>query len=356
MQSSKDAFLTLVRLGIGRQTDASPSAIDWEIIQILAEQQGLSGIVLDGLDKVPNSQRPEKKDLLQLIGSVLQLEEQYAIQWKSACEMALLFANNAMRTYVLKGHVISECYPNPIHRNSADMDCFLIPEQGDFDAWDLGNQLIKNEGFEVDEDYYKNSAFFLPGLTVENHHFMVPFRGNKTLKKLEKVLQVILRADKGEDRIEGTDLYRPPILMTALFLIEHAYSHFLHEGMTWRHVLDWMMFSEKHRKDINWNTLDAFIDELGFRRFYDAYCHLGQLLLGNEEKDSLSKAENKMLDDIWAPLDLHETLHGVKGKLGLVGNTWRARWKYRYFSEISWIKALWIQIFGYLFEKNPKLN
>ena len=63
-----------------------------------------------------------------------------------------------------------------------------------------------------------------------------------------------------------------------------------------------------------------------------------------------------MLNDIWAPLDLHETLHGVKGKLGLAGNTWRARWKYRYFSPISMPLALWIQTTGFLFDKNPKLN
>jgi hypothetical protein len=63
-----------------------------------------------------------------------------------------------------------------------------------------------------------------------------------------------------------------------------------------------------------------------------------------------------MLEDVWAELDLHDTVKGIKGKLALVGNTWRARWKYHYFSEISMLHALWIQVKGFLFIKEPKLN
>jgi hypothetical protein len=43
-------------------------------------------------------------------------------------------------------------------------------------------------------------------------------------------------------------------------------------------------------------------------------------------------------------------------KLALAGNTWRARWKYRLFAEISWLQALWIQVKGVLFEMAPKLS
>ena len=270
--------------------------------------------------------------------------------------MAELYHGNYIRTYVLKGSVVAECYPMPNHRFSEDMDCFLQPEQGDFDAWTLGNDLAKAQGYEVKYEFYKNSTFYLPGLTVENHRFLTPFRGNKRLTSLENVLQAYLKQDKGLDIIEGTSLYRPPVIATALFLIEHAYSHFLHEGLTWRHVLDWMMFSKKHQRDINWTDIEAFVDELGFRKFFNSYLRLGKYLLGEIQESDLTKEDKKMLADIWAPLDLHETVRGLKGKLALAGNTWRARWKYRYFAEMSWVTALWIQVKGFLFEKKPSLN
>lgn len=352
----KASFFKIVRLGIGLQEDPSPDKVDWQNIQALALQQGLSALALDGVGRLPESQRPPKRELIQWIGETLQYESKYAIQKKSAKEMALLFHNNAIRTYVLKGDVVAECYPNPIHRLRADLDCFLLPLNRDFDAWKLGNDLIRGKGFNVETIFYKNSTIILPGLMVENHRFFTPFRGNKRLMRLERVLQTMLREDKGEDRFEGTWLYRPPVMVTALFLIEHAYSHFLHEGLTWKHILDWMMFSKKHKNEIQWAEFSVLIDEFWFRRFYDSYVRLGEFLFGERTEGELSREDQMILNDVWAPLALHETARGVKGKLALARNTWRARWKYRYFSDISMLHALWIQVKGFLFIKHPKLN
>ena len=362
-----ETFLKLVRLGIGH-TDSSDntdlswlSGGEWSLLKNLAATQGLSAVVLDGLNalntkgtNLPDSM--PKMVRLEWIGEVLQEENLVAAQAQAARDMAQLFAKNYIRTYVLKGEVIAECYPKPNHRRSVDMDCFLLPEKGESDAWSLCNDLINAQGHKVEKDFYKNSTFHLPNLVVENHKYLVPFRGNKKLRNLEVVLQSLIKEDKGEDRIEDTYLFRPPVLVTALFMIEHAYSHFLHEGLTWRHVLDWVMFSKRHKSETDWRTLDAFIDEFGFHKFYNSYCRMGQLLMGDISEDELTKAEMRMLADVWAPLDVHpEGVTGWKGKLALAGNTWRARWKYHYFTETNWINALWIQTKGFLFEKNPQL-
>ena len=135
-----------------------------------------------------------------------------------------------------------------------------------------------------------------------------------------------------------------------------VHSHFLHEGLTWRMVLDWMMFSRKHKDEIDWMFLDAKIDEFGFRKFYESYNRLGKYALGELQESELAKNDKRMLEDVWAELDVHDTVRGIKGKFALVGNTWRARWKYKYFSNISMLQALWIQVKGFLFEKRPKLN
>lgn len=364
---TQEAFLTLVRMGLGLNTakqDVFTAHVDWGEIQALALEQGLSAIVLDGIEKLPEEKRPPRIALLEWIGEVMQTEDEYAAQQKAAIKMSELFQQNEIRTYVLKGRVIAECYPKPKHRSSADLDCFLIQDSESmvgqdrhWEAWEKGNLLIEKAGYEVSRDFYKNSTFYLPELTVENHRFMVPFRGNETLKNLERVLQSYMRDDHGKDKLEGTELYRPPVMVSALFLIEHAYSHFLHEGLTWRHVLDWMMFSKKHKDDIEWYVLDTLIDEYGFRKFYDSYYRLGKYLLGEiKEFNGLSVQDKRMLADIWAPLDLHETVRDFKGKLALAGNTLRAWWKYKYFAPISMPHALWIQVKGFLFERHPKLD
>lgn len=352
----QDLFLHLLRLGIGAEFEMMvPERIDWPVLHALAEQQGLLAVVMDGIDKIPTASRPQKKDILQWIGMTIQQESQYAVQQKAEAEIALLFHSKGIRTYVLKGAVVSECYPKPEHRTSVDMDCFLSAESGSEDVWEKGNLVMEENGFDVSRDFYKNSTFFLPGLTVENHRYLTPWRGNKTLKKLESLLQRYLREDKGEDRFDGTWLCRPPVMVSALFLIEHAYSHFLHEGLTWRMVLDWQLFSRRHRVEIDWQELQARVDEFGFQRFYDSFNRLGEYLVGELAADGLQPMDLQMLSDIWSPLDLHDSVTGWRGKLALAGNTWRARWKYRMFTEMSWLKALWIQAKGVLLEKEVRL-
>ena len=373
----KEVFLQLVRLGIGTDATVSLSdGIDWDAVETLAKQHGMMGIVCDavqefkGLRGLCQENLPPLTTWLRWIGEVQLEEERYNHQWNEACKMAQLFHQNHIRTYVLKGVVVSECYPKPQHRVSSDFDCYLLPEEDGFDAWEKGNQLIEKAGYEVEKVFYKNSTFHLSGLTVENHCYMVPFRGNGRLKQLERWFQSQFKSLKVQEvqdvaRFKDTWLYRPPVMVSALFLIEHAYSHFLHEGLTWRHVLDWVMFSRKHKNEIDWYVLDALIDEFGFRKFYNVFNEIGQDAFGNTYNSTLStdsklstlnsKLKSLMLNDIWAPLDVHDSVRGFKGKLALVGNTWRARWKYRYFTDMSWLTALWIQVKGFLFEKNPKL-
>lgn len=364
MSQAQELFLSLVRFGIGLDVkfDTLPDNVDWKTLKDFATRQGLFTVVFDGVENMPQISRPPLTTWLQWIGEIQLEEERFNHQWNEACKMAQLFQQNNIRTYVLKGFVVSECYPKPQHRVSADFDCFLLPAEGDLDVWEKGNELIENTGYVVESVFYKNSTFHLPGLMVENHRYLVPFRGNKTLRRLEQYLQGELnessKSSKGSScsRFKGTELWKPPVMVSALFLIEHAYSHFLHEGLTWRHVLDWVMFSRKHKDEIDWNALEALINEFGFRRFYDSYQQMGKLLLGEVVERDLTESEKKMLADIWAPLDLHETVRGFKGKLALAGNTLRARWKYHYFSEITMPHALWIQVTGFLFDKNPKLN
>lgn len=356
----RENFLRLVRLGIGHSAESLSGPVDWGEVEALATKQGLLGVVLDGInchtDSTDNTDTISYKKKLEWLGQVMLEEERYALQKKASVEMASLFASNGIRTYVLKGMVVSECYPKPQHRVSSDVDCFLLPDKGDEDEWEKGNQLMEEAGYKVGRGFYKNSSFTLPGLTVENHRFMVPFRGNHRLRRLEAVLQGMLKNDKGEDRFNDTWLYRPPVMVSALFLIEHAYSHFLHEGLTWRHVLDWMLFSKKHEEEIDWQALDAMIDEFGFRKFYDSYYRLGKYLVGEIQDSSFTIQDRRMLDDVWAPLDLQEELHSLRAKIGMARATIRARWKYRYFSPITMPQALWIQLKGFLFMKNPQLT
>ncbi len=362
MHKEREFLLSLIRASVTGDTSFDiPDSIDWTVLIEEANRQNVSVIASDGLQKLydvgvytVSGDKEERRTKAIWFAKTMKYEQRYADQLAAAKKMREWFSSEGIQTIVLKGFSVSECYPIPTHRYSSDLDCFLIKDGEHIAAYELGNQVIEEQGFPVERKYYKNSSFNLAGVFVENHKFCTPFRGNNTLKMFERLLQrMILEGPLVE--FEETGLMMPPVLASALFLTEHAYSHFLHEGLNLRHVLDWALFKRKHGEDMDWVAFEKYVDEFGFRRFYDAYSHLGEYVLGIYEYSSLSNTERRMMDSVWTGLDLHESVRGFVGKLRLVGNTLRAGWKYREFAPIPMVEALWIQVKGFLFERDPAL-
>lgn len=356
MTVEREFLLNLLRASLLGETGfAVPEAVDWSVLIDEANRQNVSVIASDGLQKLfdaglysVSGDKEERRTKARWFAKTMKYEQRYAHQVAAARKMGERLASTGIRTVILKGFTVSECYPVPAHRYSADLDCILIKDGEHLEAYELGNRVMEEHGVKVSRSYYKNSSFDIPGAHVENHKFCTPFRGNDTLRRFERLLQDLILAGP-LPALGDTGLLAPPPLASALFLTEHAYSHFLHEGLNLRHILDWALFCRKHVSDVDWTAFEAYVDEFGFRRFYDAYVHLGEYVLGS--RDTLTPVEQRVMDSVWAGLDLHESVKGVVGKLRLVGNTLRAGWKYREFSEISMAKALWIQVRGVLVGK-----
>jgi hypothetical protein len=358
----RDFLLNLLRASVVGVTGFSvPESLDWPLLIEEASRQNVSVIASDGLQKLfdagvykVSGDKEEKRAKARWFAKTMKYEQRYAGQLAAAKRMGKWFADEGIQTVVLKGFTISECYPVPSHRYSADLDCYLIKDGEHLDTYEVGNQVAEKHGVKVSRDYYKNSSFNISGLHVENHKFCTPFRGNDTLRRLERLLQEMILKGPLTD-FEDTGLLMPPVLASALFLTEHAYSHFLHEGLNLRHILDWALFHQRHQSDVDWAEFERYVDEFEFRRFYKAFSHVGDFVLGEREYSLLTVPEQKMIDSVWAGLDLHEDIRGFMGKMRLAGNTFRAGWKYQEFAPISMVKALAIQVKGFLFERNPVL-
>lgn len=360
MTTEQQFLLQLVRAGIDGATDfVMPEGIDWDALYQEATKQNVSVIACDGLQKLFDSgvytdlgDKELRRRKTYWFSKTILYEQRFAERLEAAKVLGEWLAAEGIQTVVLKGYTVSECYPIPAHRYSADMDCYLLRGGEHMEAYEAGNQVVEKHGIAVNRGFYKNSAFSVGDLKVENHKFCTPFRGNATLRRFERLLQGMI-ADGPMSTLADTGLYAPPALASALFLTEHVYAHFLHEGLQLRHFLDWLLFRRKHADDIDWKAFDGYVDEFGFRRFFDAFEHVGQFILGS--RTSLNESELRMLDSVWAGLDKHDSVRGVAGKLRLAGNTLRAAWKYRLFAPISMPRALWIQVKGFVFERRPKI-
>ena len=350
-------LLNLIRSAVLGETHFSvPESLDWARLIDEASRQGMSVIASDGLQWLYDQgiyAAHDEKELRRMkarwFGKTMQYEQRYASQMSAAKKMGEWLTEEGIQTVVLKGFVVAECYPIPAHRYSSDMDCFLIKDGEHLEAYELGNRVMEDHGVSVDRSYYKNSAYDVAELHVENHKFCTPFRGNVTLRKMERLLQRLI--------IEGpltplgdSILLEPPPLFSALFLMEHSYSHFLHEGLTLKHVLDWALFRRKHTEDTDWDAFRSYCQEFGLLRFAEALENICDYVLYDQPL-----TETRIMDDIWKGLSLHDDKKGLALRLSIARNTLNAGWKYRGYSEISMLKGLWIQVKGFLFDKNPRL-
>ena len=152
-----EVLFKLVRIALGKEKDFYlPCGIDWRKVVDLSYEQGVSAISVDGLQRLyelhPSLEleldKPEFEGLkYEWFGSIFQAETDFAAYLSAAKSLAKLYADNGVRTLVLKGLVFSECYPVPSHRSSCDLDCYLA------DDYEKGNVLVEQAGVVVDRDY-----------------------------------------------------------------------------------------------------------------------------------------------------------------------------------------------------------
>ena len=266
----RESFLSLVRLGIGHSVFQIPEVIDWRAIQALADEQGLSGIVLDGIEKLPSSSRPPQEFLLEWIGEVLQgYEYRYEEYEKTIAEMASFYYSHGFKMMVLKGYACSLNWPKPNHRPCGDIDIWLFGKQKEADAI-----LAREKGIDIDTNHHHHTVFDWNGFVVENHYDFINVYHHRSNVELERIFKELGLNDsrfieiKEASKGKVTNVYLPSPNLHALFLLKHLISHFASENINLRQILDWGFFAEKHTKEVDWKWLDRVLEKYGMKEMY----------------------------------------------------------------------------------------
>ena len=263
LSEKKGAFLSLVRLGIGHHTDDLPQVIDWQSLKDLAVKQGLSAIVLDGIESLPEQQRPPKVFLLEWIGETLQGYEYRYEQYQHAiAELASFYNSHSFKMMLLKGYACGLDWPRPEHRPYGDIDIWLYGKQKEADAI-----LAKETGIEIDTSHHHHTVFNWMGFTVENHYDFVNVHARRTSAEIEKVFKELGQNDSHPIVIDSQSVYLPSPNLNALFLIKHLASHFVGANINLRQVLDWAFFVEKHTDEIDWEWMNSMIERFHMKDF-----------------------------------------------------------------------------------------
>lgn len=349
---NKYIFLSLVGLGIGHNTftltDEQCKTIDWKEIQVIAMQQGLAAIVIDGIETLPETLRPPKGLLLEWIGQVLQeYEHRYELYRRAIAEMASFYNAHDLKMMVLKGYSCSLDWPKPEHRPAGDIDIWLFGEYKKADAL-----ITKEKGIKVNTDEHHHTVFYWKGFMVENHFDFINVHHHKSNVQIEKVLKSLGEDDSHFVDILGEKVYIPSPNLHALFLLRHAIIEFAACGLNFRQVLDWAFFVRKHGDKVDWEWLYSVLDEFHMREFFNAINAICVENLGFDSKDYpyiLSSIKEKVLNDLFYP-----DFDGGKPPKLLSRIIWKIRrwkankWKHQLcYNESMW-STFWCGVWSHL--------
>ena len=350
MNNNQDSFLQIVQLGIGHYAVHLAGEFDWTAIKALAEQQGLSAIIIDGVDKLSEHLRPPKQVLLQWIGETLQgYEYRYEMYQQAVTELANWHNTHGYKMMLLKGYACSLNWPKPNHRPCGDIDIWQFGEQKNADEL-----LTSEKGIKVDNSHHHHTVFSWRDFTVENHYDFVNVHAHKSSAQLEKVFKELGEDDSHSVEVLGENVYLPSPNLHALFLIRHMVSHFAAAEITLRQVLDWAFFVEKHTKEVDWEWLDGLLVKYHMKEFVgciNAICveDLGFSVDIFPEVQFIPELKERVLEDI---LDPEYTAAEPKGFLPRLiykykrwqGNAWKHELCY---SESRW-SAFWSGVWAHL--------
>ena len=344
MQLSSESFFQLIRLSIGKAEQLTlPEGVNWKDVEVMVGRQGLSAIMVDGIERLSEEDRPPRSILLKWIGETLHSYEiRYEKYRHSIAEMATFFNARGLKMMVLKGYACSLDWPKPQHRPAGDIDIWLFGKNSEAEE-----VLRKEKGLPIDNSHHHHTVFFWRGFMVENHYDFVNVYAHKSSRELEKVFKRLGEDDTHFVELDGEIVYLPSPNLHALFLIRHLASHFVGSCITLRQILDWAFFVQKHTGEIDWHWLTAILDEYHMTDFYNcinAICveNLGFAADNFPSVQFLPSLKDQVLKDILSPEFSDEEPRGLMKRVVFKWRRWRANaWKQKLcFNESRW-SAFW---------------
>lgn len=343
-------FLSLVRAGVGHALIFSPSGIDWVAVRTLAEQQGLYAVVLDGIERLPEKQRPPQEFLLEWIGEVLQnYEYRYDVYKNTIAEMAGFYNSHGYKMMVLKGYACGLNWPKPNHRPCGDIDIWQFGKQKEADDAVANEKKIK-----IDNSHQHHTIFNWGEFTVENHYDFIDVHHRKTAPKLEKIFKELGQDDSHFVEINGEKVYLPSVNLHALFLVYHTMLHFTSTEMSIRQILDWGLFVEKHTKEIDWDWLTGLIKELHLNDFFNVINAICVKDLGFSTRIFYSvqfnpSLKDRILNDTLNPEFTGEEPAGLLSRILFRFRRWKSHeWKHKLCYEESMWSIFWTSAWAHL--------
>lgn len=261
-------------------TDVTPEQMAQ--VLFLAEQHHVLPLVFEAVYNCPAATYMDGVLFMQCKRSTVQSVTVQAIKTEDFLELNRHLRNKGVTPVVVKGLICRNLYPNPDYRTSGDEDVLCGEHQFrdchklliDYGMEPGGSSL---DSYEV--PYHKEDS----ALYIELHKCLFP-RESDIFSDCNRFF------DDCFDRLIHIDVQGEPVATLnytdhMLYLILHAFKHFLHAGFGIRQVCDMVLYANAFGSQIDWETILLRCRGLRADTFAASLFAIGEKHLGfNPEK------------------------------------------------------------------------
>ena len=260
--NTQEVFLALLRAGLWEQEVRLKSygEIDFQAILKLAEQQSVVGLVVAGIEHVVDV-KPRKKDMLQFIGRMVQLEQRNHAMNNFICVMVDKLRIAGIDAVLVKGQGVAQCYERPLWRACGDVDLFLSDEK-----YEQAKAFLTPLAVSIEEEYVHEKHL---GMTID--HWVVELHGRLYCGlsgRIERELDGVYRetfvtGDVMSWDINGVRVPQLSVENNVFYVFTHILQHFYKGGIGLRQICDWCRLLWTYSAVLNLAKLEGRLRRAG---------------------------------------------------------------------------------------------
>lgn len=320
------------------------SVQDWNWVFNTLSMHGLAAFAYDAVERMPEGVRPPKEVLLKFISANMACQRGYAKLQGLSGKIGEVVSERGVKCLLLKGLSLAEYYPRPDSRKFLDIDLYAPGAESRVD------EAFAAEGVEVDTDFYRHSHMTIGGVLVENHHCLLDVRGRERLRHLDADLKAMALEHLSSFEVPG--LYYPDARFSLIFNLHHAMSHFIYEGISFKFLVDWVLFLRSEKELLKGIQTAEDLCRHGLLKFAAVMSEVSVRHLGLDLEDvpeciriemagMKPKVVKGFIDDLFRPYEQIHQKNIVLERLHSVRRIVKAAWKPKEFLGQSAVGFVW---------------
>ena len=274
-------FFALLRAGLWNEVparEAFTEPVEWEDLYRLSFQQTVTGLVADGINRLPAQCLPDADSarLDPFLADMMATARRNAQM--DAFIPKLFHALRDIPVVLIKGQSLAVDYPEPSRRQPGDIDLLLLPA-----SYEAAKAILLPKATKVLEE---EAAIWHQGMKfnkieVEIHGSISTLMSRKLDRQLAELLeQQFDGRPLPTVSIGGAEIPVPEAGFNAVYIFVHFLHHYWSGGIGLRQLIDWMVFISVHKRDIHPVILENTLEDLGLLRVWKVFTGFLQEYLG----------------------------------------------------------------------------